>query len=36
LAQAPWAGRNYTRRCLEALAGADQETDDAAGACGVS
>jgi hypothetical protein len=29
-------GRNYTRHCLGALAGDDQETHDAAGACGVS
>jgi hypothetical protein len=36
LARTPWRGRNYTRHCLDALAGDDQETHDAAGACGVS
>ncbi len=30
------AGRNYPRHCLWALAGDDQETDDAAGTCDVS
>ncbi len=29
-------GRNLTRRCLWALAGVDQKTDDASGICGVS
>ena len=36
-----WRGRhglrrNYTRRCFWALAGDDQETHDAAGACSMS